>query len=160
MSAVCVLAPAVVAGWPAISAAVAGAAAALGFAVAREAAEVAGAANVEAEQNGAVSVEIAVEHSEVLGESTATGQEIVLTHGDVTVRVYRDERGQCRVAAHGVGRSRAELEQAARQVMDKMTQIYVYDRIMGELPARGFTVVSDEMTEDESVRIHVRLTGA
>ncbi|MGD2175482.1 MAG: hypothetical protein PVJ27_08770 [Candidatus Brocadiaceae bacterium] len=155
MSAVCVLTPAIIAGWPAITAAVSGAAAALGFSMSREAEAAVRQAMARTEE-GATAVDVAVENSEVIAENVATGQEIVMARENVVVRVYRDERGQCRVSAEGPGRSREELQAVARQLVNKMTQIYVYNELMSELPGKGFTVVNEEATDREVVRIHVR----
>lgn len=154
MSAVCVLSPAVVAAWPAISAAVVGAAAALGMSVAREAR-----AKVETmvSTNAAVGfVEVAVEHSEVVGETLATEEQAVLVKGNIRLRVFRDARGQVRVSAQGVGHSPEELQALAEELVHKMTQVFVYNKLMTELRNRGYTVVREEVGEDAAVRIHVR----
>lgn len=154
MSAVCILAPAIIGGWPAISAAVAGAAAALGMAVAKEGQEAAG--EVSAAVEAANSVEVEVENSEIVGQTVQTGQQIVLVQGDIRVRIYRDERGQLRVSVSGEGRSNAELQAVGEQVVNKVSQMFVYNKVMTELKSKGFTVVAQQQGEDEAVRIHVR----
>ena len=136
-----------------------GAAAALGFSVAREGvcaySEVA--AGVEAAQHAAqTTVEVEVENCEVLGQSIATEQEIVLVKGDVRVRISRDLRGGLKVCAEGEGRSREELREIGEQVVGKVTQMYVYNKVMTELKNKGFTVVNEGVAEDETVHIHVR----
>jgi hypothetical protein len=159
MSAVFILTPTIIAAWPAISAAVAGAAAVLGFAVAREGARAYG--EVKAGVMGSLqeeqrSVEVAVENSEVLGEELATAQEIVLVRDDVRVRIGRDLRGAIRVCVDGKGRSREELQLVGERVVQKITQMYVYNKVMTELKNKGFTVVNEGVAEDETVHIHVR----
>jgi hypothetical protein len=161
MSAICILVPAVIAGWPVISAAAAGAAAALGLAVASEVGErttTRTSSRVTAKVAGAMSVEIELDNSEVLAESVATDQQIVLMKGDIRIRVYRDERGMVRVSAEGLAHTRQELQDLCQQVVDKMTQIFVYNKVMTELKQKGFTVVEDQVSDDESVRISVRRT--
>ena len=150
MPAVVIFAPAMVAAWPGISAAVAGAAMALGLAVVKETHEVA---------QGAVSattVEVEMAHSEVTCETMATEEQIVLAQGDVRIRVFRDERGQCRVAVTGMGRSQAELRVIGERVAQKISQQFIYNKLMTELRTHGFNVVKEEIEEDESVRIQVR----
>ncbi len=150
MSAVLILTPVIVSSWPAIAAAVAGAATSMGFAAKESISE---AMAAQEEQN---SVEVEVEASEVLGENVATGQEIVLTKGNVELRVKRDERGRCTICAKGKGHSKVELQQMAEEFSQKMVQCYTYNRVATELKNKGFQVVNEEMMEDEAVRIHVR----
>ncbi|NLW50734.1 MAG: DUF1257 domain-containing protein [Candidatus Brocadiaceae bacterium] len=158
MSAVCILTPTIIAGWPMISAAVAGAAAALGFSMAREGvrASVEAAAAVQAGQEEQTTVEVEVENSEVLGESLAGEQELVLVRDSVRVRISRDLRGALKVCVEGAGRGSEELREIGRQVVDKVTQMYVYNRVMTELKNKGFTVIQEGVAQDETVHIHVR----
>ncbi len=154
MSAVCVLAPVIIAGWPAISAAVAGAATALGISVVHEG--VASAAQASVASGQATTVELTVKDSEILGESLATEQQVVLRKGDVTLRVARDARGQCQVSIQGTGRSHEELRAMGDEFVRKLTQMYVYNKVMSELRNKGFTVISEQVGEDQAVHIQVR----
>jgi len=155
MSAVCILTPAIIAGWPAISAAVAGAATSMGIAVVRESAvgvRKALAARVACHD----AVELTIEDCEVVAEGLAAEEQIVLAKGDVTLRVFRNARGKCKVVAEGKSHSRQELRELGEQLVEKMTQVYVYNKVMTELKNRGFTVIAEEVGEDEAVHIHVR----
>jgi len=152
MSTVVILTPIIISSWPAITAAVAGAAAGLGLMVKESVKEAVQEAEVEVEQ----SVEVELADSEVIAENLATSKEIVLTKADLKISVGRDERGRCTVCATGKGRSKAELKQIAEDFAQKMTQCFVYNRVMSEVKSRNFQVVNEEVMEDESVRIHVR----
>jgi len=152
MSTVLILTPVIISSWPAITAAVAGAAAALGLVVKESAKEALSEQNV----NVAESVEVELSESEVLAQQLASGKEIVLTKGLVELRVRRDERGRCVVCASGVGYSKAELKQMAEEFTKKMTQCFVYNRVTSELKNKGFQVINEEVMDDESVRINVR----
>ena len=159
MSAVCILTPTIIAAWPAISAAVAGAAAVLGFSVAKEGARAfneSAAVSEGLQQAEQTTVEVEVENAEVLGENIAAEREIVLIKGDVRVRVCRDLRGAFKVCVDGKGQSREELEEIGQRVVQKVTQMYVYNKVMTELKNKGFTVVNEGVSEDETVHIHVR----
>ena len=156
MSVVLVLTPVVIGGWPTITAAVAGAAAAMGLAIsqrARDEVKVAAQNQLQAQQNV---VEVEVADSEVLAENLVTDEEIVLTKGTVELRVRRDERGRCVVCASGLGHTDAELKTMAEEFAQRMTQCFVYNRVMSEVKDRGFNVVNEEQMEDETVRIHLR----
>jgi hypothetical protein len=155
MSAVLILTPLVVGGgWTAVSAAAAGAAVALGLTVRATAKEEIASAEEEAAVKNAVEVE--VKNSEVL-ENVATEQQIVLrAKGGVELRVKRDARGRCVVCASGKGKTKAELQAVAERFTEKMTQCFVYNRVMTELKAKGFQVMSEERAKDETVNIRVR----
>ena len=152
MSTVLILTPVIIASWPAITAAVAGAAAALGMAVTHSVKESVEQANAEVEQ----SVKVELAQSQVLAQSMATGKEIVLTKDNVELRVSRDQRGRCVVCAKGLGYSKAELKQMAEEFTQKLTQCFTYNRVVSELKNKNFQIVNEEVTEDESVRINVR----
>ena len=152
MGAVLILTPVIIGSWPAITAAVAGAAAAMGLMVSESVKE----SVKESQSNAEQSVELELSDSEVLAESMATDQEIVLTKGTVELRVKRDERGRCSVCAKGTGHSKVELKKIAEEFTQKLTQCFVYDKVMRELKNKDFQVVNEEVSEDESIRIHVR----
>jgi len=152
MSAIIVLTPVIIANWPAITAAVAGAASAMGLLVKESISQ----AVEEKQSNVERNVEVELSDSKVLMESMATDQEIVLTKGDIELRVKRDERGRCSVCAKGTRHSEAELKQIAEEFTQKLTQCFVYDKVVRELKRKEFQVVNEEVMEDESIRIHVR----
>lgn len=150
MSTVVVLTPIIIANWPVIVAAVAGAASAMGL-VAKETVK-----EEIKQQAGEQTVEVELANSEVLAQNLAAGKEVVLTKGDIEIRVGRDERGRCKVCAKGKGRTKAELKQIAEEFSQKMTQCFVYNRVATELKNKGFQMVNEEVMEDQSIRIHVR----
>jgi ABC-type transporter MlaC component len=152
MSAIIVLTPVIIANWPVITAAVAGAASAMGLLVKESISQ----AVEEKQSNVERNVEVELSDSKVLMESMATDQEIVLTKGAIELRVKRDERGRCSVCAKGTGHSEAELKQIAEEFTGKLTQCFVYDKVMRELKNKEFQVVNEEVMEDEGIRIHVR----
>jgi ABC-type transporter MlaC component len=152
MSAVLVLTPIIIANWPIITAAVAGAASAMGLVVKESVKESIAERQSDLEQN----VEVELSDSQVLSQSLATDKEIVLTKGAVELRVRRDERGRCTVCAKGIGHTEAELKQIATEFTQKLTQCFVYDKVMRELKNKRFQVVNEEVMEDEGIRIHVR----
>ena len=156
MSVVLILTPVVIGGWPTITAAVAGAAAAMGLAVSRsikEQVKVQAQNQLQAERN---EVEVEVADSEALAENLVTDEEIVLTKGMVELRIRRDERGRVIVHASGLGHTDAELKAIAAEFAQRMTQCFVYNRVMSEVKSRGFNVVNEERMQDETVRIHLR----
>jgi ABC-type transporter MlaC component len=153
MSTVLILTPVIISSWPAISVAIAGAASALGFALQKTAQELAAGVHTE---EGVQNVEIELADSEVLAQSLATNQQVVLTKGDIRIVVERDARGRCKVCASGKGHSKAQLKQVAEEFTQKLTQCFVYNKVMKELKGKNFQVVNEEVSQDQSIRIHVR----
>ncbi len=154
MSTVVVLTPVIISSWPAITAAVAGAAAALGLVV-KESAK----AEVEAQtevQDAVQTVEVELEESQILAQSVATGNQIVMTKGTIELKVTRDERGRCKVCVSGKGHSKEELKQMGEEFTQKLSQCFVYNRVMSEVKNKGFQVINEELMEDDTVRINIR----
>jgi hypothetical protein len=149
MSAVVVLTPIVIASWPAISAAVAGAAAAMQFSSCAEGLH-------EKEQAQPTTVECDIEEAEIVGAELQRGETITLERDGVTVEVGRDARGRCVVRARGFGQSKRKLQQIADEISGRIVQQFVYNKLMTELKGRDFTIVEQERLADESVRVRVR----
>lgn len=150
MSAIIILTPIIIASWPAITAAAVGAASAMGMLVKESLKE-------EVEQKtDEKSVEVELNESEVVAGNLSAGKEIVVTKGDIELRIKRDQEGKCVVCAKGIGHSEAELKAVAEEFGQKLTQCYIYDKVMRELKNKQFQVVNEEVSDDQSIRIHVR----
>ena len=155
MSAVIIMAPVVVAAWPVISAAVVGAVGAMGYAAVNSAAEAAEAAqNSIAERVNSVDIEI--ENSEIAAENMAREEELVFTKDDVTVTFRRDIRGKLKICVTGKNRPDSELERIGTEISQKVTQQYIYNRVVSELKSSDFNIVDQEVTEDETIKIQIR----
>lgn len=151
MSTVLILTPVIVANWSVITTAVVGAASALGLVVKETVKE-----EIKQQQAVEESVEVELSNSEVIAKNLALEKEIVLTKGNIELRVSRDERGRCKVCAKGKGHTKAELKNIAEQFTQKMTQCFVYNRVATELKNKGFQMINEEVMEDQSIRINVR----
>jgi hypothetical protein len=155
MSICLILTPVIVASWPAITAAAASAAAALGLAVKESVQDAARAsADRRTKEDGRVEIELA--ESQVQGQDVVAGQDLILTRGTVKLRVRRNEQGGCSICAEGAGHTKAELRAMAEEFSRKLSQCLTYNKVMTELRTRGFQVVNEERMEDETVRIHIR----
>jgi hypothetical protein len=150
MSTVIVLAPLIIAGWPAITAAVTAAVATMGFSLAR--------AGVPNQQLGSseTRTEIEVENSEVLQGAAGTGQEIVVERDGVRATFTRDPRGALKICMEGKGYSKSDLKKIGEELLGRVTQQYVYHRIVTELKDRNMSIVDEEVAKDRTVKIRVR----
>jgi hypothetical protein len=151
MSTVIVLAPIIVASWPAITAAVTAAIGTMGFTMARAAV-----ADQRLQSNEKTRAEIQVEDSEVLQATAGTGQEIVVEKDGVRATFARDPRGALKVCMEGTGYSKSQLKQIGEELLGRVTQQYVYHRIVTELKQKNMAIVDEEMAEDRTVKIRVR----
>lgn len=154
MSAVCILTPVVIMAWPAFSAAVLAAASSLGYQVA---AEVNSRRPGEAVHKDTNAVQLQIDRSEVVTNQLGRDQRIVVSREGVTVTFSRDARGKASLCVTGSGQSDATLRTLGEELSQAVVQQYVYQKLMDEMRARGFNVVEEEVNEDRSIRLKVRL---
>ncbi len=152
MSTVFVVTPIVVAHWPVITAAITAAVSSMGYAIARD--------GVEAVRRVSTTetnrTEIEVENSEILSDSAGTSEEMVVEKDGIKATFSRDARGQLRVCMEGKGYSKSELKRIGEELIGRVTQQYVYHRVVTELKQRQMAIVHEEVAADRTVRIRVR----
>jgi hypothetical protein len=150
MSAVVVVTPLVIASWPIITAAVTAAISTMGFSIAQGLDRARG---VNLTRSRA---EIDVEDSEILNEASGVREELVVEREGVRAVFSRDERGALKLCLEGEGYSKGQLREIGEQLIGRVTQQFVYHRVMTELKERHMNVVEEEMTEDRTIKIRVR----
>lgn len=154
MSAVCILTPVVVAAWPAFSSAVVAAATSMGYVLADQAANDLGLK--QPRQACAESVTLDIPQSEIVTGQLGRDQRISVTRNGITVTFSRDERGKAGICVTGDGRSEAELRAAGEEISQRVVQQYVYQRLMGEMQARGYTVVEEKRDANQAIHMRIR----
>ena len=152
MSAVCILTPIVIAGWPAFSAAVVAAATSLGYQVAAHEPEEAGQRSRDSEH----SIQLSIDQSELVTDRVGRNRRICVSRDGVTVAFSRDARGRAALCVTGEGRTDDELRAAGEALSQRVVQQYVYQRLTAEMQARHFVVVEEEVSEDRTIRLKVR----
>ena len=83
-------------------------------------------------------------------------QRISVTRDGVTITFSRDARGKAALCVTGEGHSKAKLQAMGEELSQCVVQKYVYQKLMGEMQARGFVVVEEEANQDRSIRLKVR----
>ena len=151
MSAVIVLTPIIITSWPAITAAITAAVGTAGFAIARH-----GESVEKVQTSTTAKEEIEVEDSEILEAAAGTDRELVVERDGLRAVFRRDARGALRVCMEGNGYSKAQMRQIGQDLIDRVTQQYVYHRVVTELKNRKMNIVDEEVTEDRTVKIRVR----
>ena len=154
MSCVCILTPVVIAAWPAFSAAVAAAAASLGYVAVEEVND--GTQLVEAPINLPKRINLEIEQSELVTGQLGRDKKISVTRDGVVVTFSRDARGKASLCVEGRGHSEASLRAMGEELSKRVVQKYVYQRLMDEMQKRQFCVVEEETTADNSIRMKVR----
>lgn len=152
MSCVCILTPVVIAAWPAFSAAVAAAAASLGYTIVEE--------GVKQQQTGGVAeagkVTLEIEQSEIVTNQLGRDQRIKVMRGGITVVFSRDARGKASICVTGPGHTDEELRGIGEELSQRVVQKYVHRRLMDEIRTRGFNVVEEQVDENNAIRLKVR----
>jgi hypothetical protein len=153
MGAVTVLTPIVIAAWPAFSAAVTAAAAALGYQVAVAAAHE---PEVTKAEERPTQVELEIEQSELVTDQLARDQSITVERDGVTVTFSRDARGKAALCVTGMGQTEEALRAMGQELSQRVVQRHVYQRLMDEIQARKFVIVEEEVDEAHAIRLKVR----
>lgn len=153
MSSVVVVAPLIIAGWPVITAAVTAAVGSMGFTVVTGAGATLPVLPTTKVRNRA---EIEIEDSEVLAESASAGAELVVERDGVRAVFSRDARGALKLCVEGDGHSKSELKRIGEELLGRVTQQYVYHRVVTELRERNMTIVDEQVAADRTVKIRVR----
>ena len=153
MSCVCILAPVVIAGWPAFSAAVVAAATSLGYQVVSDAKHSLTITTALADSGR---VDLDIPNSELVTSQLGRDQRISVTRDGVTVTFSRDARGRAALCVTGTGQTDEELRALGQELSGCVVQRYVYQRLMEEMQRKGFVVVEEEATADRAIRLKVR----
>ena len=158
MSCVVVVAPLVIGGWPVITAAVTAAVSSMGFSVVQSGMEATN-TNIRVNQEKTKQrVEIEVDESEVLQDAIATNQIVVEREGMRAI-FSRDARGALKLCMEGESHSKADLKRMGEELINRVTQQFVYHRVVTELKQRGMSIVDEQVTADRTVKLRVRNIG-
>src|SRR5262249_22607699 len=96
------------------------------------------------------------EDSEILEGAGATGEELVVEKDGIRAVFSRDARGALKLCMEGEGYSKGELKRIGEELIGRVTQQYVYHKMITELRDRHMAVVDEEVAEDRTIRIRVR----
>jgi len=155
MSCVVVVAPLVIGGWPVITAAVTAAISSMGFNVVQSGME---ATNRNIRMNAPKTtqrVEMELDESEVLKDAVSSNQIVVEREGMRAI-FSRDARGALKLCMEGESHSKAELKRMGQELINRVTQQFVYHRVVSELKQRGMNIVDEQVTADRTVKLRVR----
>ena len=153
MSAVCILVPVVIAGWPAFSAAVVAAATSLGYVVADDLTRD---SRTVAPRKSRSQINLEMPNTELVTGQLGRAQCLRVTRDGVTVTFSRDARGKAGVCVMGNGHSDETLRTLGGELSRRVVQEYVHQRLLDEARARGFVIVEDEVDETRAIHMKIR----
>src|SRR6185503_1406724 len=154
MSAVCILAPVVVAAWPAFSSAVVAAAGSMGYVVADEA--VSNFLGVSESPTRKNTVDLNIPNSQIVTGQLGRDQRISVSRDGITVTFSRDERGKAGLCVVGNGRTEEELRAAGEELSRRVVQQYIYQRLTQEMKSRGYMVVEESTDVNQAIHMRIR----
>lgn len=105
---------------------------------------------------GANSVDLCLDNASEVTEGLAVGQSVSFSRADLKVVFFQDAEGQTHVRVSG-RKSKTELEELGQALARKLVQQYAYHRLVTEMKARNMNVVEEEVEEDGTVRMRVRV---
>jgi hypothetical protein len=151
MSVVMVIAPLVSASWPIISMAACSAASSFGFTMLKKEHEDRSQQRAPEEM-----AEMELENSEVFKESLRNDKQMVFKKDDIKLTFYADEHGKYMLRVKGATKTKAQLQQIGKEMMNRFTQQYAYNKVVSELKRKGYAVAAEEILENKTVRVVVR----
>ena len=81
---------------------------------------------------------------------------MVVERDGITATFSRDARGALKLCMEGTGHTKSQLKQIGQELIDRVTQQYVYHRVVSELKERNMNIVNEEVASDRTVTIRVR----
>src|SRR5207237_9608120 len=96
-----------------------------------------------------------LDESEILA-STVSNEQIVVERDGSRATFSRDERGALKLCMEGESHSKADLKRVGEDLVNRVTQQFVYHRVVSELKQRNMTIVHEEVGADRTVKIRVR----
>ena len=134
--------------WPLFATAAVAAAASLGFAALSA---------KNANSTTTTSVELGTDNLQELQAGLSHGESLVFGKDGVTIEVLRNATGKISVRVEGCHRSKAELRQIGEAMVGRLVQQYAYHRVVTELQQRNMPPVEQEVEEDGTVHLKVRI---
>ncbi|MDI6755229.1 MAG: DUF1257 domain-containing protein [Thermodesulfobacteriota bacterium] len=149
MSALILIVPVIIGGWPVFGALAAAAAAGLGFRMMKDV------PTKKIQADGENQIEIADEKSQVIADSLKPDEEMVFSDGEAAVTFKKDAREKFTICVTGKNKSKQELNKIGRAFINKIKQKYAYQKVMAEMTRQGYNVVQEEK-EGRKIRLLLR----
>jgi len=134
--------------WPVITAAAASAAGVMGFSAVVPRSRI----------KGEIELELPVKNPELVPQEVYKGQDIVFEKEGIRITISSDDEGRMKVRVAGKGRTEEQLNDIGTKMLNGMIQQYAYNRIVNEIQENEYNLVAQQMEDDGTVRLYVRVT--
>jgi len=155
MSCIIILAPIVLASWPALVASAAAAAAAYGFKMIDQKDK--GITQSDIKQKGGISqkmqVEVELEESELLADKLKNSKTFSLVKDDSSITFFVNKRNKFAMHVSSKNKTYTELREIGKQLYNKIKQQYAYTKLITELKKKGYNIAQEERTSQGNIRI-------
>src|SRR3954471_22505850 len=151
MSTVLVVTPLIIAAWPTLTAAISAAVGTMGFAVTQKATP-----QVRELQDAVNRTEIELDNTEILEGSEALGETLTVEREGLRAVFSRDARGALKLCLEGSHLTKEQLHELGETLVGRVTQQYVYHRVVSELKEREMAIVEERVADDQTIKIRVR----
>ncbi|MCC8190761.1 MAG: DUF1257 domain-containing protein [Planctomycetes bacterium] len=101
-------------------------------------------------------VDLCIDNPDEVASGISAGGEMTFTGNGVTVEFYQDEAGRSAVRVRGNG-TKAELRAIGETMAQRVVQQFAYHRIVNEMRQRNMNIVEEEVEQDGTVRMLVRV---
>jgi len=101
-------------------------------------------------------VDLCLENTGEVGGDLRAGQSLSFSGQGVKVIFYQDAEGRTAVRVSGQ-KSKQELKEIGEKLAQKLIQQYAYHRLVTEMKARNMNVVEEEVEQDGTVHLKVRV---
>ena len=78
------------------------------------------------------------------------------TKENIAVSLFKDTRGKYSLKLSGAGKSAEELKTIGTELKERITQQYVYHKVLTGLKSKRYVVVNEEINQERTVRVVLR----
>ena len=108
------------------------------------------------EQTNQKTVIIPFDESEILEELQVAPKELKFSKENISISLFKDERDNYALKVTGSGKTIDELKTIGTDMKDRITQQYVYHKVVSGLKSKRYVVVNEAMNVERTVRVVLR----
>lgn len=101
-------------------------------------------------------VDLEIENAGEVTAGVSAGQTLTFYRDGITVTFFQDLEGEAKIRVSGDA-SEEKLRAIGQEVSNRLAQQYAYHRLVTEMKGRGMNIVEEEVEQDGTVRMQVRV---
>lgn len=103
-----------------------------------------------------ITVVIPFEESNIFEEQRVGKKGLKFTKEGISISLFKDERGKYSLKLSATGRTEDELKTIGTDLKERITQQYVYHKVLTGLKSKRYVVVNEEINQERTVRVVLR----